>query len=128
LASTFHGLPVNTSWSPTASTVLSNNGSNSIVTVAANTNQFAPGQISYNSGSVNLGVFGSQVIFLDDPTFQGGAVPYSGSAFVQSQVTNEGRLVIGKITTSNTASSTGGGTSGGTGGLGAAGGRGVILI
>jgi hypothetical protein len=128
LASTFNGLPVNTSWSPTASTVLSNNGLGTTVTISANTNQFAPGQISYNSGSVNSGAFGPQLIFLDDPSFQGGAVPYSVSLFVQGQVTSEGRLVIGRITTSSTATSTGGGTTGGTSGTGAAGGRGLVLL
>ncbi len=128
LASSFNNNPINTTWSPIAPTVLSNNGTTVVVAVAANTNQFAPGQVSYNSGTVNLGVFGGQVIFVDDPTFQGGAVPYSGSASMFSQAASEGRLILGKIITNNTSATTGGGTSGGTTGIAGAGGRGVIQI
>jgi hypothetical protein len=128
LANSFHGLPLNTSWSPGSSTTLSSNGVTSIIVVAADTPQFGPSTLSYNSGTVAPGVFGPGVIFVDDRTFSGGAAIYVYSSNVQSQAQSDGRLLWGKITTSNTSSSSGGGVSGGSGGPTSAGGRGLILL
>jgi hypothetical protein len=128
IASTFHNNPVNVSWAPTNLVTLSNNSLSPIIVITANTNQFAPGQISYNSGSVNPGSFGTWVVFADDPTFAGGPSIYSFSSSINNLASAEGRLLLGKITTSPTTSSTGGGFSGGTGGVSFAGGRGLIQI
>jgi hypothetical protein len=127
LAGTFHNNPVNTSWSPFDSVTLSNNGSVFAITITANTNQFAPGQIHYNSGSVSPPSFGTWVVFADDPTFAGGAPIYNFSSQLQTLAAAEGRLLLGKITTGGSAT-TGGGFSGGTGGPSFAGGRGLIQI
>ena len=128
LASSFHNNPVNTSWAPFDSVTLSNNSIVTTITVTANTNQFAPGQINYNSGTISPAFFGTWVIFADDPTFAGGAPIYNFSANIQNLAANEGRLLLGKINTTTSSATTGGGTTGGTGGPSFSGGRGLIQI
>jgi len=128
LAGSFHNNGVNVSWSPTSATVLSSSGSSTAVAVASHVNQFAAGAVTYQSGSVDLGIFGGQAVFVDDPTFSGGVLPFGVSSTLSTQALNEGRLVLGKITTQNATPATGGGTTGGTGGLSAAGGRGLIEL
>jgi hypothetical protein len=127
LAGTFHNNPVNTSWSPFDSVTLSNNGSVFAITITSNTNQFAPGQIHYNSGTVSTPSFNTWVVFIDDPTFAGGAPIYNFSSQLQTLAAAEGRLLLGKITTGGSAT-TGGGFTGGTTGPSAVGGRGLIQI
>lgn len=124
LANSFRANPVNVSNAPTSSTTLSNDGVSTSTTIAAYTNQFPAGSVSYNTGSVDLGSFGSQFVYFDDPTFAGGVVAYAFTTSVQVQTAAEGRTVVGQITTVNGAAKTGGGTSGGTGGK--PGGRGFI--
>lgn len=124
LANSFRGNPVNVSNAPTSSTTLSNDGISTSTTIAAYTNQFPAGTVSYNTGSVDLGSFGSQYVYFDDPTFSGGAVAYAFTASPQVQTAAEGRTVVGQITTVGGSAKTGGGTSGGTGGK--PGGRGFI--
>jgi hypothetical protein len=116
LANSFRANPVNVSNAPTSSTTLTNDGVSTSTTIAAYTNQFPPGTVSYNSGSVDLGSFGSQYIYFDDPTFAGGAVAYAFTTSPQVQTAAEGRTVVGQITTVGGTAKTGGGTSGGTGG------------
>lgn len=125
LASTFHNNPVNVAFTPTATTGLSNNGSSTAITVSAGTNQFAPAGISYNSGSVDPGSFGTWYVFADDPQFLGGTVTYQFSSTPPNQTAAEGRLPFGKITTLNGTPKTGGGYTGGTT-TGGGGGRGYI--
>lgn len=135
LASSFKNNAVNVSYVPTSSTVLSNNGLTSLVTVASSTNRFAPGTVSYNSGSFDPGLPGSYVCYADDPQFQGGAIIYQfadSTTGAATQVGSDARLVFGKITTSS-AATTGGGFSGGTtgsgsGGLGSVGGKGYLIV
>ena len=124
LANSFRANPVNVSNTPTSSTTLSNDGVSTATTIAAYTAQFPPGSVSYNSGSVDLGSFGSQFIYFDDPTFTGGAVSYQFTTTASVQTAAEGRCIVGQITTVNGSAKTGGGSSGGTGGHG--GGRGFI--
>lgn len=127
LAGTFHNNPVNVAFAPTTTTTLSNNGLSTVISIAAATNRFGPGVISYNSGSVDPGTFGTVWIFTDDPQFQGGAVIYQSTTTTPyAQVGGEGRLPVGKITTASGSAKTGGGFSGGTTGAGAGGGRGYI--
>ncbi len=126
LAGSFHANSVNVSFAPTSSSTLSNNGVTATITIAASSNLFAPGLVSYNSGTVAPGFFGTWFVYTDDPLFQGGAVAYqSTSSTPFAQVGAEGRLPFGKIITS-TSSATGGGYTGGTTGTGAGGGRGYI--
>lgn len=127
LAGSFHNNALNVSFAPTSTTVLSNNTSTTAVTVAASTNQFGTGTLSYNSGTADLGQFGAQFVYADDPLYQGGAVAYHAVNLTPSlQTAAEGRMIFGKITTNLTTSTSGGGTTGGTTGTGAGGGRGYI--
>lgn len=124
LANSFRANPVNVSNTPTSSTTLSNDGISTAIPISAYTSQFPPGSVSYNSGSVDPGVFGSAFIYFDDPTFAGGAVPYQFTASASVQTAAEGRSIVGQITTVSGAAKTGGGSSGGTGGK--PGGRGFV--
>jgi hypothetical protein len=109
--------PVNTA-STNLSTVnpLSQSGTSSTINVAATTYQFADGQVSYNSGTVNPG-YGLWGVTADDPTFVGGAVSYAAQSTGAGTIANNGRQLFGDITT---AASPGGatGSGGGTGGAG----------
>jgi hypothetical protein len=129
IASSFHSNPSNVTFGPTSSTVLSNNAITTAIVIAASTNQFGPGTISYNSGSVNPSSFSGSAfpyyIWLDDPNFSGGAVIYSFSTTTFAQSQSDARIPVGKIATFNTSASSGGGFSGGTTPGGAAG-RGII--
>lgn len=125
LASSFRANAVNVSLAPTSATVLSNpGGATTVITIAASTVQYGAGTVSYNSGSVDPGVIPATVfIYADDPTFAGGAVTYAFSTTPPSQTASDGRINIGKLTTSVGGPTTGGGYSGGTSGSGQ-GGRG----
>jgi hypothetical protein len=135
LASSFNGIPLNTTWVPTNTTSLSNDGIHTFITITSNTNQFGPGQVSYNSGTTDPLNTGPYYIFCKDPQFQGGAVIYhlaGGSvAPLTAIAAGDGVLLLGAINTSSGTATTGGGATGGTsattGGLGngAAGGRGI---
>jgi hypothetical protein len=127
LASSFHNNPADVTFAPTSTTVLSNDGLSFVIVVAASSNLFSAGSISYNSGTVAAGSFGTWFMYADDPLFQGGAVTYqttvSGSF---QQAGAPGRLPFGKITTASGSTKTGGGFSGGSTGVGSGGGRGYI--
>lgn len=126
LANSFRATGVNVSSTPTSATTLSNTGAATLISIAGSSNQFAPGLVSYNSGSVDPGVFGGpNYILASDPTFAGGAVPYSFSTNVQQQTAAEGNVSFGGITTVNGTAKTGGGNTGGTGGT--RGGRGFNM-
>lgn len=124
LANSFRATPVNVSNTPTASTNLSNDGISTAIPVTAYTSQFPPGAVSYNSGSVDPGTFGSSIVYFDDATFAGGAVAFQFANTPQAQTAAEGRCIVGQITTVNGSAKTGGGNTGGTGGK--TGGRGFI--
>jgi len=125
LAGSFRANAVNLASVPTSSTTLSNDGISTVITISAFTAQYGDGTVSYNSGSVDPGVFGGPYyVFADDPTFSGGAVTYQFSTTIQNQAAANGRVLVGSITTVNGTAKTGGGFSGGTGG--SRGGRGFI--
>lgn len=125
LAGSFRANAVNLAAVPTSSTTLSNDGVSTAITISAFTAQYGDGTVSYNSGSVDPGVFGGPFyIYADDPTFAGGAVTYQFSSTIQNQAAANGRVLVGSITTVNGSAKTGGGFSGGTGG--SRGGRGFI--
>lgn len=125
LQSSFHNNALNASSVPTSTTALSNDGAATLITIAATTAQFGHGSVSYNSGSVDPGVFGTFYIFADDPTFAGGAVTYQFSASPPNQTAADGRVQFGKIITTGGTPQTGGGNTGGTT-PGGAGGRGYV--
>ena len=127
LANSFRVNPVNISEAPTAATNLSNDGAVTSITVAANTKQFGAGQVSYNSGSVDPGSYGTVLVYADDPTYAGGAVTYQFTTLPEILVAAEGRIIFGKITTTSGTSQTGGGNTGGTTPAGE-GGKGYLLL
>lgn len=125
LVDSFRNIPMDVSNTPTSSTTLSNNGVATAIPIASSSNQFSPSAVSYNSGSVDPGVFGGpNFVVASDPTFAGGAVIYSTSTVPQTQTAAKGNIQLGSITTVNGAAKTGGGNTGGTGGR--AGGRGYV--
>jgi hypothetical protein len=69
--------------------------------------------VSYNSGSVNPGSFGTWFVFGDDPFFFGGAITYQVTSVKSNQVAANGRISFGSIATA------GGGGGSGSGGGGA---------
>jgi len=127
LASSFHNSAVNTAFAPTSQSTLSNDGLTLIINIASCSNLYAPGLVSYNSGTVSTSTFSTWYVYADDPLFQGGPVIYQATNNAPfSQVGAEGRLPWGKITTANGSAKTGGGYAGGSTGIGAGGGRGYI--
>lgn len=125
LADSFKNTPANVSNIPTSSTTLSNDGVSHAIVIAASSAQFPPGTVAYNSGSVDPGVFGTkQFVYVDDPTFAGGAVTYAFTASIPNLVGAEGRTLWGSIVTSNGTPKTGGGFTGGN--SGSSGGRGFF--
>lgn len=113
LAGSFRNNPANVSSCPTSSSVLSNNGVATVIVIAASTSQYGDGTVSYNSGSVDPGVFGTYYIYADDPTFAGGAVSYGFSTTPPNQCAANGRIPFGKIVTLGGSANTGGGYGGG---------------
>lgn len=128
LASSFHGVPVNTNFAPTSSaTTLSNGGSVTAIAIAASTYTIDGVNVSYNSGSVDGGSPGTYIILGNDPTFAGGPIIYSISVVLGSQMNSRGNLLMGQIRVLSGTPSTGGGTSGGTFGPQGISGRGLIF-
>jgi hypothetical protein len=136
LASSFHGIPLNTTWIPTNATTISNDGIHTFITIGSNTSQYGSGQVSYNSATVDPSNTGTYYVYAKDPQFSGGAVIYHATLIVSDLTASDGIVVLGAIVTSSGSATSGGGTSGGTsaapissggGGLGngAAGGRGI---
>jgi hypothetical protein len=127
LASSFHNNPADVTFSPTSTSVLSNDGLTFVTVVAASSNVFSAGLVSYNSGTVAISSFGTWFVYADDPLFQGGAVIYQSTSNAPFQQAGApGRLPFGKITTVSGSTKTGGGYTGGTTGSGAGGGRGYV--
>lgn len=114
LKGTFKNNPVNSQSTFTGSNPLSQSGTTTTINVAANTQQFGDGQVSYNSGSVNPGSYGTWYVYADDPSFSGGTVTYQATSSASVLVASNGRVYFGKITTASGGG--GAGTGGGAGG------------
>jgi hypothetical protein len=114
LASSFHSNPVNVSATPTSSTLLSNDGSGFGINISASTLRTGAGDVTYSSGTVSPGSFGTWFIFADDPQFQGGSVIYQASGLASAVTAADGRVSFGAITTVSGTPNMGGGFSGGT--------------
>lgn len=97
----------------TGANPLTQSGVSATILVASSTMQYGPVQITYNSGSVNPGAYGTYYVFADDSTFVGGAVTYQASLNFYDVTASIYRVYFGKITT---AGGGGGGGSGGGGG------------
>lgn len=112
LAGPFYNNPVNTN--AKAVTSLSNNGTTTVITVGGGTLYQSFGNITYSSGSVDPGSYGTWYVYADDPTFSGGAVTYHATNSLDTLYLNSGRICFGKITTKS-----GGNSLGAIGGTGA---------
>src|SRR6185312_1207283 len=110
---------INSSYSDTsASSILSQSGTTATINVAAWTNQYGRGQVSYNSGSVTAPSNTSVgYVYLNDPTYAGGAVTYLFTTDYSTVFANPGNVMVGKITLSAGGGGTGGGGGGGTGNI-----------
>jgi len=114
LSSTFKNNPINANGAFTGSNPLSQSGTSTTIVVSSSSLQFGAGQVSYNSGSVNPGSYGTWYVYADDRTFAGGSVAYQASANQNVQMAADGRISFGKITT--TSGGGGSGIGGGGGG------------
>jgi hypothetical protein len=127
LAGSGNNNPLNTSSAPGSTTILSNNGSATAITVAALTQQFGFGTVSYAASSFDPGAFGTWYAWYVDPTFSGGTLTPQFSTSPVNLTSSDGIVPLGAITTASGSSKTGGGFSGGTT-SGGAGGRGFINV
>lgn len=118
LANSFRSNQLNVTAIPDSAATLSNDGVSTAITVTSYSNQYGAGTVPNNLGAVDPGSFGSWSVFYDDPTYNGGAVVYQASANVLDQGANDGRQLVGTITTVGGSPFTGGGNTGGTGGKG----------
>jgi len=116
LAGTFRNNPTNVTSYFTGGNPLSQSGTSTTILVASSTIQFGDGQVSYNSGSVNPGSYGTWIVYCRDPQFAGGAVTYLAVASTsQSALTAFNDVVVfGQIIMTS-----GGGAHGAGGGGGA---------
>jgi Putative phage tail protein/Hint domain len=94
----------------TGANPLTQSGTTTTILIAASTIQWGSNQVSYNSGSVTPGGYGTFYVYADDPTFAGGAVTYVATTSALTLNANDGRVQFGVITTA------GGGGGGGGGG------------
>lgn len=104
---------VSTGNAPQVNAILSQTAGSTIINIAASTYNFGFGTVSYNSGSVDPGAYGTYYVYADDVGYQGGAVTYHTATTNATLVAAEWRIFFGKITT------VAGGSSGGGGGGGA---------
>jgi hypothetical protein len=129
LASSFHGVPNNTSIAPQQTSVLTNNGAVNAITVLPSLFTAGPGTVAYNSGTAFPAFTSSTfTVFASDPTFAGGPVIYqfSESLSAFNQVSSDSFVNFGQIKTAAGTATSGGGNQGGTTGLSAVGGRGYL--
>jgi len=115
ILATKEGSLVNTQWSFTTSGILSQSGTSTTINIGSSTAQFGFGQVTYNSGSVNPGAYGTFHIYADDPSYTGGAVTYQFTSNYWDANAGEGRIYFGAVTTASGGGGTGGGGGGGTG-------------
>ena len=111
LAGTFRNNLTNVNYFFTGANPLSQVGLTTAIAVAASTIQYGDGQVSYGSGSVDPGGYGTFRVYCIDPTFAGGAVTYLSSSNNSPLTAANGVVFIGLITTS----AGGGGTGSGKG-------------
>ena len=103
---------VNTANGPTTQP-LTQSGTSTTILVASSTYNFGFGSLSYNSGSVNPGSYGTWYVKASDKGYNGGGVTYEAVSNPADITNGEWIVYFGKITTSS-----GGGGSGGGGGGG----------
>ena len=108
LTSQLHCRPLTAAGAITTANGLSQSGTT--ILIAASTVRFGSNSVSYNSGSVNPGSYGTYYIYADDPTFAGGAVTYIATTSKLDLMSNDNRICFGSITTLSGGGGTGGGS------------------
>jgi hypothetical protein len=106
-------VPVNTTGAFTGGNPLTQSGTTTTINVGAFTMQWGFGTVSYSSGSINPGAYGTYYVYADDPHYQGGAATYVTSLTPLTVYQSENRIYIGTITTVAGGGGTGGGGGGG---------------
>lgn len=97
-----------------ASTVLSQDGTTSIIDIAGFVQKYARGSVAYNSGTVDAGSNTAKgYVFTVDPLYQGGPVVYQFTTTYDDQWNAPGTLQLGGITLSGGGGGSGGGNGGG---------------
>lgn len=114
LAGSFHNNPLNVQSTYTGPNPITQAGTTKSITIAASTQQFGDGRVSYNSGSITPSLYGTYYIYADDPNYLGGSVIYVATQNAADLTAANGRVYFGVITTK--ASGGGTGTGGGGGG------------
>lgn len=101
-----------TSTDTSATSILSQAGTTSIVNVASFIQRYGRGTVVYNAGTVDAGSnIADGYVYLSDPLYEGGSKPYIFTTVYSDVFSAAGNLLIGKITLT-----AGGGGSGGGGG------------
>lgn len=113
LAGTFRNNPTNVNGYFTGSNPLSQSGTSTTINVGSSAIQYGDGQVSYNSGSVNPGSYGTWIVYCIDLSFAGGSVVYLATTTKSTLTSSNGVVFFGQISTSS-----------GGGGLGIGGGGG----
>jgi hypothetical protein len=98
---------------------LAQHGTTTQIDISAATWSFGGFQVSFNSGSVDPGAFGTYNVYYDDPQFNGGARTFFAVIAATGTVTSKrGRHFLGSITTAPGGGGTGNGGGVGGGGCG----------
>ncbi|MGC2694895.1 MAG: hypothetical protein WA738_03810 [Candidatus Angelobacter sp.] len=113
LKGTFTNNPTNVGCVFTSGSPLAQSGTSTTILIAAFTAQFGDGQVSYNSGSVNPGSYGTYFIYLRDPQYLGGTVTYFATTARSDLTKFNDIVVVGQVTTA--LGGGGFGTGGGSG-------------
>lgn len=96
---------------------LTQSGTSTRINIAASTWQFGGFQLSFNSGSVDPGVYGTFIVYCDDQQYNGGAEVYLTAApNAGAPLAKRGRFYFGTITTAPGGGGVGGGAGNGGGG------------
>lgn len=95
-------------------------GADASIAIASHNVQFGFGTVGYNSGTITGLAFSTlYYVYVNDPTYAGGAVTYLATTNANNVTANDGYYYVGKVTTpANGAGDTGGGWGGGGGGGG----------
>lgn len=101
---------------------LTQNGTSTRINVASTTWKEGSLVITYNSGFVDPGSYGTFFVYVDDPTRAGGTVTYVADTSNPDVTASDGRIYFGKIVTSS-----GGGGTGSGGGSGPCTVRGTMI-
>ena len=107
LASSLRNNPLNVQGFLTGANPLTQAGTSTTINVASFIVQFGFGQVSYNSGSVNPGSYGTWAVYFKDGKFGGGSVTFLATQSQHILTSDDANIFVGVITTA-----VGGGGSG----------------